>query len=202
MAEPIATYTVRVSGLWNTRHRIAGATGELGTLSVRRGPSGVVVGGTYQPEKGEVLTFRRDPGILRGQFSVWTEGREWLGSSLRWHVMRREIALHTGNKPLRLVPLEGFRCGWSLQAPKTGEMARIHGNLLSRGARIEVLRKVEFELLVFAYFLGSQVWIESLWPGPEQEAEAPAAAPGAATAGPAKAAGPSAPVPAGKPPAP
>ena len=31
----------------------------------------------------------RDPGLLRSQFSVWTEGREWLGSSLRWGWTRR-----------------------------------------------------------------------------------------------------------------
>jgi hypothetical protein len=175
MPAPIATYSVRVSGLWSTRHRVYGAEGLLGVLDVHRSGLAAVDGGVYRPEKGEILTFRRDPGILRAQFSVWTEGREWLGSSLRWHVLRREIALHTGNKPLRLVPLEGYACGWSLQAPKTGEMARIHGNLLSRGARIDVYRKVDFELLVFAYFLCSQVWIESVWPGPEVDPEAQAA---------------------------
>lgn len=181
MAEPTASYTVRVSGLWNARHRISNPGGSLGTLTIRRGGTGVVEGGTYRPEKGEVLTFRRDPGILRGQFSVWTEGREWLGSSLRWSVLRREIVLHTGNKPLRLVPLEGFACGWSLQAPKTGEMARIHGNPLTRAARIDVFRKVDFELLVFAYFLGSQIWLESVWPGPELEPETPPAPAGKAS---------------------
>lgn len=171
MAEPIATYTIQASGLWSTRHRISNSTGTVGSLTVRRSGLGVVESGTFQPDKGEVLTFRRDPGILRGQFSVWTEGREWLGSSLRWSVMRREIALHTGNKPLRLVPLPGFSFGWSLQAPKTGEMARIHGNPLTRKARVDVFRKVDFELLVFAYFLGSQIWLESLWPGPELDPE-------------------------------
>ncbi|MBI5433474.1 MAG: hypothetical protein HZA52_11655 [Planctomycetes bacterium] len=182
MAEPIATYTVQASGLWNTRHRVANATGTLGVLTVHRGGTGVVESGSYRPEKGEVLTFRRDPGILRGQFSVWTEGREWLGSSLRWSIRKREINLHTGNKPLRLVPLDGLRFGWSLQAPKTGEMARIHGNPLTRRARIDVFRKVDFELLVFAYFLGSQIWLESLWPGPELDPEAQAAPAGKTSA--------------------
>jgi 5-methyltetrahydrofolate--homocysteine methyltransferase len=46
----------------------------------------------WRPEKGEVLTFRRDPGLLRSQFSVWTEGHEWLGAALRSHVLRREVA--------------------------------------------------------------------------------------------------------------
>lgn len=186
MPEPIATYRVRTSGLWTTRHVITGpgleSADQVGVLTVERNPRGVVCGGRYQPAQGEVLVFRRDPGLLRGQFSLWTEGHEWLGSSLRWSILRRDIALHTGNKPLRLVPSTGLAFGWSLQAPKTGEMARIRGNPLTRGARLEVFRKLDFELLVFAYFLGSQIWLESLWPGPSPEGESGTSAPSKASA--------------------
>jgi hypothetical protein len=167
MAEVIATYATRVSGVWNTRHTISDANGKLGVLEIRRNGKGMIVGGTYAPEKGEVLQFRRDPGLLRSQFSLWTEGHEWLGSSLRWSFLRREISMATGNKPYRLVPVPGFRRGWSMHAPKTGEMARIVPRALRRDSRIEVFRRMDFELLLFAYFLGSQIYAESFWPGRE-----------------------------------
>lgn len=168
MPEPIATYRTRVSGLWNTRHAIESATGEpVGVLTIQRNGRGVVVGGRYQPVKGEVLVLRRDPGILRSQFSCWTEGREWIGSSLRWSFLAREIALATGNKPYRLLPAAGFHRGWRMFAPKTGEMARIEPRSLGRDSTIQVFRRVDFELVVFAYFLGVQVYPESLWPGRE-----------------------------------
>jgi hypothetical protein len=155
------------------------ATGEgpLGVLSIQRNRWGMVTGGRYSPTKGEVLIVRRDPGLLRSQFSLWTEGKEWLGSSLRWHVARREIVLHTGSRPLRILPLTRFRCGWSLQAPKTGEMARILGWPLARSAKVEVYRKVEMELVVFAYFLGAQLMPESIWPGRNLEGDSESAAP-------------------------
>jgi len=164
MPELIATYRTEVSGLWNTRHRIRSDAAELGVLTFQRRPTSLVVGGVYRPQTGEVLHFRRDPGILRSQFSLWTEGREWLGSSLRWSVWRREIALSTGNKPYRLLPLPSFGPGWRMVAPKTGELARLRPRLLGRGMTIEVYRKVDFELLMFAYFLASQLYLESLWP--------------------------------------
>lgn len=168
MPDPIATYRTRVSGLWTAVHTIEGADGApLGTLTIQRDKKGWVKSGRYQPTKGEVLVIRRDPGILRSQFSCWTEGREWIGSSLRWSFLAREIALATGNKPYRILPVAGFRRGWSLFAPKTGEMARIEPAGLGRGSRIQVFRRVDFELVVFAYFLGSQVYVESLWPGRE-----------------------------------
>ena len=167
MAELIATYRTRVSGLWNTRHTISTAEEELGVLAIQRNGKGMIVRGTYTPKKGEVLHFRRDLGLLRSQFSLWTEGREWLGSSLRWSFLRREIAMATGNKPYRLLPLPGFRRGWSMVAPKTGEMARITPLPLRRASRIEVFRRLDFELLLFAYFLGSQIYTESFWPGRE-----------------------------------
>ncbi len=171
MAEPTATYQVRIEGFWNSTHRFSTAEGPLGVLTVERNGWGVVTGGRYSPAKGEVLVARRDPGLLRSQFSLWTEGKEWLGSSLRWSVGKREIVLHTGSRPLRILPLTGFRSGWTLQAPKTGEMARILGWPLARGARIEVYRKVEMELVVFAYFLGAQLFSESFWPGLDVEGE-------------------------------
>lgn len=167
MAEVIATYSTRVSGLWNTRHTISKDHEVLGVLTIRRNGKGMIVSGTYTPEKGEVLHFRRDPGLLRSQFSLWTETREWLGSSLRWSFLKREIAMATGNKPYRLLPLPGFRRGWSMFAPKTGEMARIVPLTLRRDSRIEVFRRLDFELLLFAYFLGSQIYAESFWPGKE-----------------------------------
>jgi hypothetical protein len=171
MAEVIATYNTRVSGLWNTRHAISTADGDLGVLDIERDKKGMIVGGKYTPAKGEVLHFRRDPGLLRSQFSLWTEGREWLGSSLRWSFWKREIAMATGNKPYRLLPLPGFRRGWSMVAPKTGEMARITPLALRRASRIEVFRRTDFELVLFAYFLGCQVYAESFWPGKDVQGE-------------------------------
>jgi hypothetical protein len=171
MPQAIATYTTRVSGLWSTRHEISGESGPVGVLAIDRNAKGLVVHGTYVPEKGEKLLLRRDPGLLRSQFSLWTEGREWLGSSLRWSFVGREIVLSTGAKPYRLIPLPSFRPGWRLVAPKTGEMARILPSLFRRSARIEVFRRVDFELALFAYFLGWQLHVESLWPGRAVELE-------------------------------
>lgn len=163
---PTTTYQVRWSGLWSQLHQISGPEGPLGSLQTRRHPSGMVVGGRYSPQKGEVLIFRRDPGVLRSQFSLWTEGNEWLGSSLRRNFLKRDIEIWTGTKPYRVLPLEGFRRGWRLLAPKTGEMAQIQAPLCGRRARIEVSRRIEFELLLFTWFLGAQILCESVWPGP------------------------------------
>jgi len=172
MPQAIATYTTRVSGLWSTRHEISsGDGGRVGVLTIERNGKGMVVRGAYVPEKGEKLVLRRDPGLLRSQFSLWTEGREWLGSSLRWSFVGREIVLSTGAKPYRLLPLPSFRPGWRLVAPKTGEMARIRPSLLRRTSRIDVYRRVDFELALFAYFLGWQLHIESWWPGRAVELE-------------------------------
>jgi hypothetical protein len=165
MAEVLATYTIHKRGWWNTTHELQGPEGKLGTLLMQRNGWGMVVRGTYRPEKGEVLSFRRDPGILRSQFSLWTENREWLGSSLRSSFFRREIAFSTGNKPFRLLPLANFGRGWRMLAPKTGELARLLPNWTGSKTRLEVYRRVDPELLVFAYFIGSQVFKESWWPG-------------------------------------
>lgn len=163
MPDVIASYRTEVSGLLRPEHTLWKDTEKLGVLSMSRRGLGPISSGVWRPEKGEVLQFRRDPGILRSQFSLWTEGHEWLGSSLRWNFLRRDIALSTGNKPHRLLPLPTFGRGWRLLAPKTGELARIRPGL-GRGARIEVYRKVDFELLLFGYFLGAQLGLESLWP--------------------------------------
>lgn len=167
MATPSTTiHEVRVSGLWNTTHTLSTDGETRGVLSVRRKGPGLVTEGRYVPTKGEELLMRRDPGLLRSQFSLWTEGGEWLGSSLRWSFVARAIVLHTGSRPLRMLPVAGLRSGWSLVAPKTGEMARILCAPGSRKARIEVYRRMDFELVLFSYFLGYQVRVESIWPGP------------------------------------
>lgn len=165
-----ATYEVRVRGLFPRRHIVSGPDGDLGVMRLERNRWGMVVGGRYTPETGEVLLFRRDPGLLRSQFSLWTEGREWLGASLRWSFISREIYISTGGRPFRVVPLPGLRKGWRLVAPKTGEVARIRGRIFSRKVTIEVGRRMDLELVLFAYFLASQIMGESRWPGPEPEA--------------------------------
>jgi hypothetical protein len=183
MAEAVSTYEVRISGLWNTTHRFFLNGAELGALRVERGRGGMITQGRYSPTKGEVLFLRRDPGLLRSHFSLWTDGQEWLGSSLRGHFVKREIVLHTGTKPLRIVPLPGLSFGWTLQAPRTGEMARVKGIPGGRRARVEVYRKVDFELVIFTYFLGIQILGESWWPGPPAVAETPPTASARPTAG-------------------
>jgi hypothetical protein len=180
MTEPLSIQRVRVRGLWNARHVFESEAGPQGELAVQRNAFGLIVRATWRPTQGETLTFRRDPGLLRGQFSVWTEGREWLGSALRPHFVRREIELSTPSKALRLVPLSGLRRGWRLHAPKTGELARFEAHGLGRGARVRVFRRVEPELVLFAYFLGRLGWAGSLLPGPPL-AEDAAGAPGAAS---------------------
>ena len=100
---------------------------------------------------------------------MWTDGKEWLGSALRWSFLTRSVSVSTGGKPFRLLPLTGFRRGWALYAPKTGENARIRVGVLGRNARLEVFRRLDFPLLLFAYFLGCQIYGESLWPGPPPE---------------------------------
>lgn len=161
----IRVLKTRVSGLWNTRHEVHENGELLGTLEIRRSPLGMVTAGEYRPVKGETLLFRRDPGILRSQFSLWTDGREWLGAALRWSFVARTINVSTGSKPLRLLPLAGFRRGWRLFAPRSGEMARFQASPFGRGCEITIHRRMDFEQVLFAYFLGSQLLIESFWPG-------------------------------------
>lgn len=169
MPEAVSTYTTRVSGLWNSRHEIRQGDETLGTLQLHRRAVGGIDSASYQPVKGEGFTFRRDPGLLRGQFTMWSGGREWIGSTVRFHPLRRLVEINTGGKPFALAPRPGFGRGWSLYAPKTGEVARISVPLVGRSARIEVFRKTQFPLLLLAYFVGCQAWCESLWPGPPAE---------------------------------
>jgi hypothetical protein len=164
--DPKTVYTTRVSGLWNSRHEFHENGERVGLLEVKRNPFGIVTEGVYRPEKGAVLTMDRDPGLRRAQFSMWTEGREWLGSSEREGFLSRVLVLHTGGKPFHLVPLRGFVKGWGLHAPRTGEAARITASLSGRSSHLEVYKRLEFPLLLFAYFLGVQVYREAVWPGP------------------------------------
>ncbi|HIG87537.1 MAG TPA: hypothetical protein EYQ25_10875 [Planctomycetes bacterium] len=163
MSQALRTICIKKKGLWNRTHLLSDEEGQpLGTLSVSRNRWGMVVAGEYRPEAGEVLRIRRDPGLLRGQFSLWSEDGEWLGSSLRWAFLRRQIDIWTGSKPLRIVPARGFSRGWRVIATKTGEAASIKLGLGS--AQIQQLRKINFELLLFAHFLGSLTPYESFWP--------------------------------------
>lgn len=165
MSDLKTSYTVRSSGLWSPRHAILDEEGNrLGTLSARRNRYGMIVSGEYRPEKGEVLFLRRDPGLLRAQFSLWTEGGEWLGSSLRWNVARRQIDMWTGSKPYRVVPSSGPGFGWRMVAARTGASARVRSGPLGRSHKIEVYRKTDFELVLFAFFLGSLSHWESFFP--------------------------------------
>ena len=169
---PKSVYHARVSGLWNTRHAISreeeSGPVELGTLSVSRNLL-MVTGGTFTPTEGEVLMARREPGLLRSQFSLWTDGREWLGSSLRRTTLKRQIDISSGSTAFRLLPISGLQMGWSLYAPKTGQACRVTASPLGRSAKIEVFRRLDFPLVIFSYFLGFQVYLESLAPGPEPE---------------------------------
>ena len=55
-------------------------------------------------------------------------------------------------------------------------MARIVARPFSRACRLEVYRRMDFEVVLFAYFLGSQLLVESAWQGPEAELSQPALA--------------------------
>jgi hypothetical protein len=165
MSEVLARYTARARGLWNPSHEIAQDGSPLGELRYTRAPLGYVRSAEYRPLKGEVWTFERNPGLVRSQFTMWTEKREWLGSSVRFRYFRPVIEIDTGGKPFHLTATPQWCLGWSLYAPKTGEVARVRVGL--RGGRIDVLRKLQYPLVLFAWFLASQVRIESIAPGPD-----------------------------------
>ena len=126
----------------------------------------MVTGAAYNPLEGEKLDIRRDPGILRSQFSLWSEGREWLGASLRWSFIGRTIDLSTGTRAMRLVPLSSFTPGWTLHAPKTGRIAKVY---LGRSPKVDVYRRMDFEVVLFSLFLSYLSRLESYWPGPAIE---------------------------------
>lgn len=165
MADKTKTFRTRIAGWWKPRHTILDEEGqELGVLSVHRNWRGMIMGGQYHPEKGEKLVFRRDPGLQRAQFSLWTEEGEWLGSSLRPHPFRRRIDVWNSVRPYRVVPKRSFGRGWRIIASKTGEVADIEQPLFPRGSTWTAQRKLDFELLLFCYFLGSMTPAESWLP--------------------------------------
>jgi hypothetical protein len=165
MSDAPETYRTRVSGFWSPRHTLTDEEGkELGVLEVRRNRVGMVVGADYRPKAGEVLHFRREPGLLRGQFSLWTEGKEWLGSSIRPGVLRRTVELWTSTRPYRLVPRLGLGKGWRMVATKTGLVAEIAHPWFGRGATLTVHRKLDFELLLLGYFIGTLALWETVPP--------------------------------------
>lgn len=179
MSETTETYRTRVSGLWRPEHTLLDGEGRtLGVLRVRRNRVGLVVGADYHPAAGEVLHFRREPGLLRAQFSLWTEGKEWLGSSIRQGFLRRTVELWTSTRPYRLVPRLGLAKGWRMVASKTGLVAELAHPLFGRGATLTVHRKLDFELLLLGYFVGTLALWESVPPTSLEAAER--AAPGAA----------------------
>jgi len=170
MPEPLKTYRTVVSGFWNPRHEIYEGDELVGTVAMKRNRLGSVTVCHYQPAKGSLLTLRREPGLLRGQFSLWAEEtREWLAASVRFHFFRREFELSSGGKPYRLAPLPGFRRGWSLMSHKAGEAAQIRVPLVGRNATIEVYKRLDFILLLLAYTIGAQIYTESLLPGQVNE---------------------------------
>ncbi len=164
MADPKTVYSTHVSGFLNTRHEWTGEEGRVGEMIISRNALGLVNEGEWRPAKGEVLRFQRDPGMLRAQFTLWSDGREWIGSSLRDNYFRRLVNIHTGGKPFQLVPASGFSKGWSLIAPKSGEVARMETGLFGRDSELKVYRRLDFPLLLFAYFLGFPIYAESVWP--------------------------------------
>lgn len=165
MSETIETYRTRVAGFWSPEHTLLDEAGKaLGVLTVKRNGVGMVVAGEYRPTQGEVLHFRREPGLLRAQFSLWTEGKEWLGSSIRQGVVRRTIELWTSTRPYRLVPRLGLGKGWRMVASKTGLVAEIEHAWVGRGATLKVHRKLDFELLLLGYFVGTLALWESVPP--------------------------------------
>jgi hypothetical protein len=165
MAQKTQTYSTRLAGWWSPRHTILDEEGNtLGLLKVQRNWCGMIVGGEYVPGKGEKLIIRRDPGLQRGQFSLWTDTREWLGSSLRPRLIQRRIDVWSGVRPYRIVPKAGFGRGWRIIASKTGEVATIRQPLLPRGSQWVIHRKTDFEMMLFCYFLGSLSPSESFLP--------------------------------------
>ncbi len=167
MSSPVKVYDVKVSGLWTTRQEIREGEKRLGVLTNHRRWYGAVDRCVYHPEKGSVLEFRREPGVLRGQFSLWApETHEWLGSTTRHAFLKREIEISTGGKPYRLLPSTGFGRGWIVNAPKTGTVAELHVSPFGRSVRIDVHRRLDYMLVLMAYALASQVLSESWLPGP------------------------------------
>ncbi|MCA9000859.1 MAG: hypothetical protein KDB61_02975 [Planctomycetes bacterium] len=182
MAPKTQTFSTRVSGWWAPKHTILDEAGEtLGVLSVHRNWRGMIMGGEYVPKKGEKLIIRRDPGLQRAQFSLWTDTREWLGSSLRPRLIQRRIDVWSGVRPYRIVPKAGFGRGWRIIASKTGEVATISQPLLPRRSQWVIHRKTDFEMMLFCYFLGSLSPSESFLPSSLDASSAGEMAPSASS---------------------
>jgi len=166
-----APYTIRPQGLFSSAFAFERGGEVIGTLTRKRaGVLRLVNSSTYVPVQGETISIERDPGLLRHQFGAWSQvhggqGREWLGSSIRYGMLGREISLHGGNKPFRLVPTKSFGSGWEMHAPKTGLVA----TLKKKGGTIEVTleRRVDFYLLLLAFHNIATAWTSSIWPGPD-----------------------------------
>lgn len=163
-----APYTVRAKGsdfVFEREGEVLGTmrrTRRMGFLRLQ--------GSVYTPVSGETITIQRDPGLLRSQFSAWSQvhggqGREWLGSSINYGLFGREISLHNGNKPFRLVPSKAFGSGWELHAPKTGLTATIKKK--GGAIEIELERRVDFFLLLLAFHNVATAWLLSVLPGPD-----------------------------------
>ena len=169
-AKAKAPYLVRAKGLVNPAFEFEREGQVLGTMRRTRLLGCLrLQGAVYEPVQGETITIQRDPGLLRSQFSAWSQvhggqGREWLGSSIRYGASR-EITIHGGGKPFRLVPCKGFGMGWDLHAPKTGLVASFR----KKGGAVEVTleRRVDFYLLLLAYHNLASAWLSSLLPGPD-----------------------------------
>lgn len=164
-------YTIRPQGPFASKFAFERAGEVIGTMTRQRGGLlRLVRNSVYVPVKGETISIDRDPGLLRHQFGAWSQihggqGREWLGSSIRYGLFGREISLHGGNKPFRLVPTKSFGSGWELHAPKTGHVA----TFMKKGGKIEVTleRRVDFYLLLLAFHNIASAWTSSIWPGPD-----------------------------------
>jgi hypothetical protein len=170
-ADKKAPYTIRASGLWNSKHVFEREGEIIGTLAVKRaGLLGMISGSHYTPTDGENISIERDPGLLRAQFGCWSQihggqGREWLGSSIRYSLLAREVTLHGGQKPYRMTPSKGFGVGWDLHAPKTGIVADFRKK--DGAVQVTLHRRVDFYLLLLAYHTICTSWTSSLLKGQE-----------------------------------
>jgi len=76
----------------------------------------------------------------------------------------RRIDVWNSVRPYRVVPKRGLGRGWRIIASKTGEVASIEQPLFPRKSQWTAQRKLDFELLLFCYFLGSMSPMESVMP--------------------------------------
>lgn len=170
-AKAKAPYLVRAKGLVNPAFEFEREGQVLGTMRRTRLLGCLrLQGAVYEPVQGETITIQRDPGLLRSQFSAWSQvhggqGREWLGSSINYGIIGREISLHNGTKPFRLIPSKTFGPGWELHAPKTGLTATF--KKVSGGIEIGLERRVDFFLLLLAFHNVATARLASIWPGPD-----------------------------------